>query len=388
MFREFLRPNSRPHTLGQEEDANLVGMRLYGAGPFHRELKPALRIAKKTHFVVRSGDVIYNKLFAWKGTFGIVPSELDGMFVSDKFPTYELDRSRVDERFLSWYFRWPPLWEEARMMSTGSAALSKLTLNPPKFLLLRMSLPSLAEQRRVVAWIEDLAAQIHEARALRRQAIEEVDALRASLLRSVIQDCHADEIELADACEAIIDNLHSNPRYVPSGIPCIRSPDVGWGDLNLDVAFQTDEAEYLRRTARGEPKAGDIVFVREGGGTGKCALVLPGQRFSLGQRVMMLRPNEGKVLPRFLLYQLLSPLMQDDQIDRLSKGSASPHLNIGALRRFRFRLPALSEQQRIVAALDALQVKIDALEQLQAETAASFDALLPAVLDYAFQGAL
>jgi type I restriction enzyme S subunit len=80
--------------------------------------------------------------------------------------------------------------------------------------------------------------------------------------------------------------------------------------------------------------------------------------------------------------------MQDDQIDRLSKGSASPHLNIGALRRFRFRLPALSEQQRIVAELDALQVKIDALKRLQAETAASLDALLPAVLDYAFQGAL
>lgn len=38
-----------------------------------------------------------------------------------------------------------------------------------------------------------------------------------------------------------------------------------------------------------------------------------------------------KVLPRFLLYQLPSSLVQDDQIDRLSKGSAFPHLNIGAL---------------------------------------------------------
>jgi type I restriction enzyme S subunit len=50
-------------------------------------LKTALRIAKKSHFVIRAGDVIYNKLFSWKGTFGIVPPELDGMFVSDKFPT-------------------------------------------------------------------------------------------------------------------------------------------------------------------------------------------------------------------------------------------------------------------------------------------------------------
>jgi type I restriction enzyme, S subunit len=101
-------------------------MRLYGEGPFHRELKAALRIAKKTYFVIRAADVIYNKLFAWKGTFGVVPDELDGMFVSDKFPTYELDRSRIDEHFLRWYFRHPARWDEASRMSTGSAALSKL----------------------------------------------------------------------------------------------------------------------------------------------------------------------------------------------------------------------------------------------------------------------
>jgi type I restriction enzyme S subunit len=105
-------------------------MRWYGEGPFHRELKPAMRIAKKSHFVIRKGDVIYNKLFAWKGSFGVVPSELDGMFVSDKFPTYELDPRQVDENYLRWYFRDPRLWEQAKTLSTGSAAISKLTLTP------------------------------------------------------------------------------------------------------------------------------------------------------------------------------------------------------------------------------------------------------------------
>ena len=127
--------------LGPTEDANLVGMRLYGAGPFHREHKSAIQIAKKSHFRINAGDVIYNKLFAWKGTFGVVPPELDGMLVSDKFPTYELDRSQVDESWLKWYFRHPAVWEQARLMSKGSAALSKLTLNPPDFL--KLTAPAL-----------------------------------------------------------------------------------------------------------------------------------------------------------------------------------------------------------------------------------------------------
>ncbi len=36
--------------------------------------------------------------------------------------------------------------------------------------------------------------------------------------------------------------------------------------------------------------------------------------------------------------------------------------------------------------LDALQVEVDALKRLQAETAAELDALLPSILDRAFKG--
>jgi restriction endonuclease S subunit len=248
--------------------------------------------------------------------------------------------------------------------------------------------PQLAEQRRIVARIETLASQIAEARSLRHHAAEEAPALLTTARRAVILDCKASIVPLADACAAIIDNLHSNPQLAESGIPCVRSPDVGFGTLDLDGAQRTDEAEFIRRTIRGEPQADDIVLVREGGGTGKCAVVLPGQRFSLGQRVMMLRPDTTKILPRFFLHQLLSPLMQEDQIAPLSKGSASPHLNIGALRQFTLHLPPLPEQRRIVAHLDRLQTQADALKRLQSETAAELAALLPAILDRAFKGGL
>lgn len=116
--------------------------------------------------------------------------------------------------------------------------------------------------------------------------------------------------------------------------------------------------------------ADDIVLVREGGGTGKAAIVLEGQRFSLGQRVMMLRPDKSLVMPKFFLYQILSPSIYEDQILPRCKGSASPHLNIGALRRFTFFLPPLAEQRRIVAYLDNLHAKVDAMKRLREEAIA------------------
>jgi type I restriction enzyme S subunit len=48
----------------------------------------------------------------------------------------------------------------------------------------------------------------------------------------------------------------------------------------------------------------------------------------------------------------------------------------------------MEQQVKIVAALDALQSKLDSVKALQAETAVELDAMLPAILDKAFKGGL
>jgi hypothetical protein len=50
--------------------------------------------------------------------------------------------------------------------------------------------------------------------------------------------------------------------------------------------------------------------------------------------------------------------------------------------------PPLPEQRRIVACLDELQAKADALKAWQAETTVELDALMPSILDKAFRGEL
>jgi type I restriction enzyme S subunit len=52
------------------------------------------------------------------------------------------------------------------------------------------------------------------------------------------------------------------------------------------------------------------------------------------------------------------------------------------------RALTLDSQRTIVEKLRRLQDQMDALSQLQAETAAELDALLPSILDKAFKGEL
>ena len=47
-----------------------------------------------------------------------------------------------------------------------------------------------------------------------------------------------------------------------------------------------------------------------------------------------------------------------------------------------------SEQRRIVAYLDGLQAKVNALRAAQAETDKELSALMPSILDKAFKGEL
>jgi type I restriction enzyme S subunit len=58
----------------------------------------------------------------------------------------------------------------------------------------------------------------------------------------------------------------------------------------------------------------------------------------------------------------------------------------GKLLAFELAVPPISQQQRIVSELDALQAQVGALTKLQNDTAAELDAVLPSVLEGLFGG--
>jgi type I restriction enzyme S subunit len=313
-----------------------------------------------------------------------VPGELDGAIVTNDFWLFEIDQKLVDATFLDYYVGTPTFVGQCLLASEGTT--NRVRLQPERFLRIRVPLPSLDQQRRSVSLMEQTSGLLDEAEKLRKTAVAAGEAMGHSIAVDLLRSKAGwTENTIEGVCTTIVDNLHRNPVYTEAGVPCVRSPDVGWGELNLDTARTTSESEYQNRTVRGEPTPGDVVFVREGGGTGKAAIVRPGQRFSLGQRVMMLRPNPEVVVPDFLLEQLLSPLIQEEQIRPRILGSASPHLNIGSLRRFRFLLPPIDEQWRIVARFARLRDLLSKLRSEQELTSSAMVALRGAAIDQAFR---
>jgi type I restriction enzyme S subunit len=272
--------------------------------------------------------------------------------------------------------------EKCQRASEGTT--NRVRLQENKFLALEIPLPPLAEQQRVVARIEELAAQIHEARTLRRQAAEEAEALIASARSrffSVNDECPG----LAEVCRDVTDGTHDTPRYVDEGIPFLTGKDISPLGLNFDDARFISEEDHRRFSQHCPVEIGDVLLTLIGT-IDKVAIVDTDRPFSI-KNVGLLKPDKGRLDSRYLFNYLQSSPFQEQAVS-YAKRTAQAFVGLKKLRIVKIPVPPLPEQCRIVAELDALQAEVDALKRLQAETSAELDALIPSILDRAFNGSL
>jgi type I restriction enzyme, S subunit len=204
---------------------------------------------------------------------------------------------------------------------------------------------------------------------------------------------HWDLSRLKFVCERIVDCVHETPEHSESGdYPSIRTADLIRGRLLLDQAKRVSEDDYCTRIQRLEPAEGDILYTREGARFGLAALVPPGLKLCLGQRMMLFRTNR-RVLPAFLMWSLNGQFAYNWLKQSIS-GAASPHLNIYDIRNVPLPLPPLAEQQLIVNRIDmrfrrkeaASEAISSSIERLQERRSALITAAVTGQIDVATWG--
>ena len=87
-LKDILEEVSHRERLDPDQCYRLLGVRWWGEGVFERERKMGRDIKAKSANRVSKGAVIYNRLFAFRGSFAVVPDHLDGCHVSNEFPMF------------------------------------------------------------------------------------------------------------------------------------------------------------------------------------------------------------------------------------------------------------------------------------------------------------
>ena len=247
----------------------------------------------------------------------------------------------------------------------------------------RVPLPPLSEQRRIVARIEQLAGKIEEAQGLRRQAVEGANALLKSTLKHLVLPQSVNTIPIADCSHMSTGTTPASGRadYYNGPIPWFTPADLGrYKELDRSARTLSETAVAERKARMFEP--GTVLLVAIGASLGKVGLTR--KRCSANQQITGIRFS-AEVLPDYGYWWLRR--LSDDLLAAAPQATL-PIINQQRIGAFGIRFPSLSEQHRIVIYLDSLQANVDALKRLQVETASELDAMLPSILDRAFKGEL
>jgi type I restriction enzyme S subunit len=158
-----------------------VGVLSYGRGLFERPPVKGKDTSYKSYFRIDVGQFVYSKLFAWEGAVAVVPSNLGGRFVSQEFPTFDIDRRRALPEYVSLLCQWKVLWSQLRQGETGMGGRRK-RVHPSYVESVRVPLPSLRNQHRIVDLLESNDALVTAAVAVGARAQRVLSSLSTDLL--------------------------------------------------------------------------------------------------------------------------------------------------------------------------------------------------------------
>lgn len=354
-------------------------VQLHVQGIVLRDTVPGAEIKTKKQQVCKSGEFLVAEIDAKVGGFGIVPDELEGAIVSSHYFLFQINESLLNMDFLNYYIRTPYFREQvAAQGSTNYAAI-----RPKDVLGYKIPLPPLSEQKRITARLEELAVKIEEARGLRRGAVEEAEALLSSARDAAFKPLKGwVEARVGDFCEQPQYGHTASATVEAIGPKMLRITDIQDGRVDWDsVPFchcQKPEQYLLQNN--------DIVFARTGATTGKSFLIRECPETVFASYLIRLRVQ--KLVTVDYLYQYFQTPSYWAQITDTMKGTGQPNVNGKKLANICVPIAPFEDQRRIVAYLDGLQAKVDALKRLQTETASELNAMLPSVLDRAFKGEL
>ena len=253
---------------------------------------------------------------------------------------------------------------------TNKAVMGK-TLNKASLSQMTVNIHGYSGQLEIIKALDAASSII----AARKQQLTELDNLIKARFVEMFEDGMSPLKNIDELCYCIVDCPHTTPKYEGElKNPAIRTSEIKKGTIVWDTMRYVSDDEYLERTARLVPKAGDIVYGREGT-FGNAAILPEGYKFCLGQRVMLLRPDYFKCTSEYLLYAVISDYVYNQALEK-NNASTVAHVNVKDVKQFRIPLPPLSKQKQFTRFIKQTDKSKAAVQKALDEAQLLFDSLM------------
>lgn len=314
------------------------------------------------------GDVVFTQR-GTLGQVGIVPSTpFDKYVISQSQMRLRVDPNVSIAEFVYYQFKTS---EMIKTIYNRAIATGVPHINLGILAALEMTLPSISEQRAIVAVLGALDDKIVINECICDTSIQMARAHFEAAGAMV-------SVPLEDVA-AIFDGPHATPTKTEDGPWFLSISSLKDGYLDLSESAHLSEQDFPRWTKRVQPQAGDVLFSYETR-LGDAALMPPSIRASLGRRMALLRSKDMQVSGALLLHAYLSRGFQDEIKKRTIRGATVDRIPIKELPRWSVPLPPKENLAQLSATLDSLH---DYASQLACESrtlVALRDTLLPKLM--------
>jgi type I restriction enzyme S subunit len=347
---DILEQIARQERVQRNESYRLMGVRWYAKGVFERERRYGGEISANYLYRIETGDLIYNRLFAWKGSFAVVDEASSGGYVSNEFPVFKLKAS-VDSEYIKFQLSREWLWHKIEQSSTGTTSTSRLRYKEADFLNLNCYLPPLPEQRKIAAILRSVDETLGRTEII----IAKLHAIKQQLIGRFLGLATYEEHQLNEVLTLVKRPVEVDPQAAYQEIG-VRSHGKGIFHKSpvLGVDFGKKAVYYI------EP--GDFVLNIVFAWEGAVALASEAERGMVGShRFPTFAINTEICQPNYLLYYFKTG-QGKHQLGMVSPGGAGRNKTLSRSKflRLNLPLPSLAEQTRIIKSLEAVEQRIEA----------------------------
>lgn len=124
-------------------------VRLYGNGVILRKEEFGKNIKTKNQYIAKSGQLVFSRIDARSGAFGIVPDSLDGAIVTNDFPIYSINNDVALPDYLRLMISSPSFTEICKSKSSGTTG--RLRMSEIDFENIKVPQPPISKQQELVA---------------------------------------------------------------------------------------------------------------------------------------------------------------------------------------------------------------------------------------------
>ena len=278
---------------------------------------------------------------------------------------------------------------QGEIYSLGRGAAQK-NLELTAFRAMPIAIPPLEEQQRIVAILGEAFEGLIRARANAEANLQNARELSSTTVEAVFDRLATTTrvSELQDVCTSrgITYGVIKLGEHDPDGVPCLRTSNVR--PLRIDLEGIKLIAPSLSAEYRRTVLTGGEVLVNVRGTLGGVAPVPDSMAgWNISREVAMVPVDRTQLDPEFASY-FISTRTAQAWLTGVIKGAAYKGINLTDLRKLKVPIPALEQQQKILAEIDGLRALVLSVEHSCVAKVQMFADLRQSLLQKAFAGEL